>query len=84
VTLVGRDFLLDRNEWKRLEHRLTQARARVPLDDYDVERVLDRAAARAALDAARAARAAALPAPDGRTAVVEGALPSPVSTRPSP
>jgi glycosyltransferase involved in cell wall biosynthesis len=33
---------------------------------------------------ARDTRAAALPAPDGRTAVVEGALPSPVSTRPSP
>jgi glycosyltransferase involved in cell wall biosynthesis len=63
---------------------ITQARARDTRDDYEVERVFDGAAARAALDASSAARAAALPAPDGRTAVVEGALPSPVSTRPSP
>ena len=63
---------------------ITQARARDKRDDYEVERVFDGAAARAALDASSAARAAALPAPGGRPVVVEQAAPSPAPTPPSP
>ncbi len=62
---------------------ITQARARDKRDDYEVERVLDGAAARAALDASSAARAAALPAPGAQPAVVEQATPSRAPTQPS-
>jgi len=60
---------------------ITQARARDSRDDYEVERVIDGAAARAALDASSAARAAALPV--AAPVAVEQATPSPASTRQS-
>ena len=62
---------------------ITQARARDKRDDYEVERVFDGGAARAALDASSAARAAALPAPGGRPVVVEQAVSSRAPTPPS-
>ncbi len=62
---------------------ITQARARDNRDDYEVERVFDGGAARAALDASSAARAAALPAPGGRPVVVEQAVSSRAPTPPS-
>ena len=61
---------------------ITQSRARDRRDDYEVERVVDGAAARAELAGRRAPRAAALPAPGA--AVVEQATPSPASSRSSP
>jgi len=60
---------------------ITQARARDSRDDYEVERVIDGAAARAALAASSAARAAALPV--AAPVAVEQATPSPASTRQS-
>jgi len=54
---------------------ITHTRARDTRDDYEVERVVDGAAARAALGAPSAARAA-LPATESQPAVVEQAMPS--------
>ena len=61
---------------------ITQARARDTRDDFQVDRVIDGAAARAALEASSAAPTAALPSAEGQGAVVERVSHTPA--RPAP